>query len=90
MYRFERQQYSELLLSQKDVSPCDVYGAEHLLRLFVQMPSIIAHTSMDGDSVSILRDHFLKFLLFIEKDKETYFGDVYEDATPQYIENNMN
>jgi len=35
LYKFERQQYSELRTD--DVLPCDLYGVEHLLRLFVQM-----------------------------------------------------
>lgn len=45
-----------------DMEPSDVYGAEHLLRLFVNLPMIIVHTSMDADSISLLKDHLAEFL----------------------------
>ncbi|GAC95809.1 chromo domain-containing protein required for cell polarity [Pseudozyma hubeiensis SY62] len=45
-----------------DMEPSDVYGAEHLLRLFVNLPMIIVHTSMDGDSISLLKEHLAEFL----------------------------
>lgn len=34
LYRLERVQYREVLESEKNVQVADVYGAEHLLRLF--------------------------------------------------------
>lgn len=34
LYRLERVQYREVLESEKNVQLADVYGAEHLLRLF--------------------------------------------------------
>jgi hypothetical protein len=38
LYRFERVQYREQL-DEKDMQPVNVYGAEHLLRLFgMQLP----------------------------------------------------
>ncbi|KAI8836607.1 MRG-domain-containing protein [Chytridium lagenaria] len=53
LYRFERQQY---------LSMSDVYGAEHLLRLFVQLPQLIAHTHMDAESIAICRDYFVEVI----------------------------
>jgi len=57
----------------------EIYGAEHLLRLFgikllllmllthvVSLPGLIAHTSMDQQSIQTLKDHIegiLKFLV---------------------------
>lgn len=32
----------------------EVYGAEHLLRMLVTLPQIVAFSSMDKDSVDIL------------------------------------
>ena len=40
----------------------EIYGSEHLLRLFVQLPCLIAHTNIDQDAVNILKDHFASFL----------------------------
>jgi mortality factor 4-like protein 1 len=34
LYKFERRQYVEILNQNPDTSLCDLYGAEHLLRLF--------------------------------------------------------
>ncbi|WFD32243.1 Esa1p-associated factor [Malassezia sp. CBS 17886] len=67
-----------------DLEPSQVYGAEHLLRLFVHLPGIVAHTSMDADSVSILRDHLTEFLGFLAREKERLFARAYEDPSPAY------
>lgn len=56
LYRQERQQYADYVKRHPHAQMCDVYGAEHLLRLFVQMPQLIVHTQMDADSVVVLRD----------------------------------
>lgn len=45
-----------------DMEPSDVYGAEHLLRLFVNLPMIIVHTSMDAESISLLKEHLAEFM----------------------------
>jgi mortality factor 4-like protein 1 len=62
LYRFERQQYVDLKKQYADKSMSELYGVEHLLRLFVQLPSLIAHTNMDQDAINILKDHFAIFL----------------------------
>lgn len=45
-----------------EMEPSNVYGAEHLLRLFVTLPMIIVHTSMDAESISLLKEHLAEFL----------------------------
>ncbi|KAI9030028.1 MRG-domain-containing protein [Phycomyces nitens] len=54
LYRFERHQYAETRKTYPQKEMVDIYGAEHLLRLFVQMPALIAHTEMDSDGVIVL------------------------------------
>lgn len=34
LYRWERPQYSEIMAEKPNSSPCEIYGAIHLLRLF--------------------------------------------------------
>ncbi|KAJ3351722.1 Esa1p-associated factor [Entophlyctis luteolus] len=62
LYRFERHQYVELKKKFVNKDMSEVYGAEHLLRLFVQLPQLIAHTNMDHETILILKDHFVEFL----------------------------
>ncbi|PWN52642.1 NuA4 histone acetyltransferase complex, Eaf3/MRG15 subunit [Violaceomyces palustris] len=100
LYRFERTQFVEMrkkngpkmgdgdlgnsgaLGGEKE--PSDVYGAEHLLRLFVNLPGIIAHTSMDSESISLLREHLAEFLQFMVKERHRLFVREYEAASPAY------
>lgn len=87
LYRFERNQYVELRKNpgneEKEMS--EIYGGEHLLRLFVQMPGLIAHTNMDPESVAILREHLAEFLKFMQKNQKHFFLSEYENASPAYM-----
>ncbi|PHZ10794.1 MRG-domain-containing protein [Rhizopus microsporus ATCC 52813] len=85
LYRFERHQYAEILRQHPNTEPVDVYGAEHLLRLFVQMPSLIAHTTMDTDAVQVLTDYLSDILRFMQKQQKQLFQTEYENAVPGYV-----
>jgi len=85
LYRFERHQYVEVRKKNPDKEMSEVYGAEHLLRLFVQMPSLIAHTNMDHDSINLLREHLVEFLKFMHKHHKQLFLADYENASPGYV-----
>ncbi|KTW26545.1 uncharacterized protein T551_03462 [Pneumocystis jirovecii RU7] len=84
LYRFERQQYSDIRKTYKDKEMSDIYGAEHLLRLFVSLPELIAHTNMDHQSIQILKNYIKEFLKFLTKNQSEYFLKVYENASPNY------
>ncbi|TPX30839.1 hypothetical protein SmJEL517_g05687 [Synchytrium microbalum] len=76
LYRQERQQYQEQLRkNDSGKAMADIYGAEHLLRLFVQMPNLIAHTNMDQDAAEILKDHFVNILNFMARNQKELFLD---------------
>lgn len=70
LYRFERGQYTSLIKahaakansSTPPFEPSTVYGAEHLLRLFVNLPELLAHTSMDPETTAVLKEHLAHFL----------------------------
>jgi len=66
LYRFERAQYAEIrkqFVTGQHVKPGDnrtmstIYGAEHLARLLVKLPEMVAHTTMDDASVALLREY---------------------------------
>jgi len=70
LYKFERQQYSDVLSNSNNQGKrmSDVYGAEHLLRLFVKLPELIASVEMEEEAVAILtqgvKDILNKNILF--------------------------
>ncbi|OAQ80247.1 histone acetylase complex subunit [Purpureocillium lilacinum] len=94
LYRFERHQYMEIRklwdtnteenAQYKNV--CDVYGAEHLARLIVSLPDLLAQTNMDQQSVSRLREEIGKFTVWLARNCETYFVKEYETPSQEYID----
>ncbi|KAI8895206.1 MRG-domain-containing protein [Globomyces pollinis-pini] len=85
LYRFERQQYVDLCRKFNDKPLCDIYGVEHLLRLFVQLPTLIAHTNMDQEAINILKDHLCSILDFFLEQQDELFTTQYESASPEYL-----
>ncbi|RKP37632.1 MRG-domain-containing protein, partial [Dimargaris cristalligena] len=85
LYRFERLQFSEVIKKHPDTPVCDIYGAEHLLRLFVQLPSLIAHTNMDAEAIALLKEHLADILKFLQKNTDEFFTADYDNASPAYI-----
>lgn len=93
LYRFERHQYMELkkLWENPEANPeitnvCDVYGAEHLARLIVSLPELLAQTNMDQQSVSRPREEIGKFNVWLGRNCETYFVNEYETPSQEYID----
>ncbi|KAI6762877.1 hypothetical protein HG530_008857 [Fusarium avenaceum] len=93
LYRFERHQYMDLkkLWENTDANTeitnvCDVYGAEHLARLIVSLPELLAQTNMDQQSVSRLREEIGKFNVWLGRNAETYFVNEYETPSQEYID----
>ncbi|KAL8948783.1 MAG: hypothetical protein Q9222_005062 [Ikaeria aurantiellina] len=94
LYRFERQQYLEARRKWTEgkgewkgrICVGDVYGAEHLCRMIVSLPEMIAQTNMDGQSVNRLREEMTKFLQWLGRNTRAYFTADYEPADKDYTE----
>ncbi|KAL8644422.1 MAG: hypothetical protein Q9210_007262 [Variospora velana] len=94
LYRFERQQFLEARKHWTEgkgewkgkSGPGDTYGAEHLCRMLVNLPEIVAQTNMDAQSINRLREEMIKFLRWLSKNTKTYFLAGYEPANQDYIE----
>lgn len=93
LYRFEREQFFEVRkLYEHGVGEWegkgagDVYGAEHLCRLFVSMPELIAQTNMDQQSVNRLREELAKLTQWLGRNSARFFTSEYETASAEYIE----
>ncbi|ORY95014.1 MRG-domain-containing protein [Syncephalastrum racemosum] len=85
LYRFERHQYASSRKKFANKDAADVYGAEHLLRLFVQMPLLIAQTDMDQDAVSVLIEYMSDIMKYMQKMQRDIFLKEYENAGPEYV-----
>ncbi|XP_028297435.1 mortality factor 4-like protein 1 isoform X1 [Gouania willdenowi] len=85
LYKFERPQYAEILAEHPDVPMSQVYGAPHLLRLFVRIGAMLAYTPLDEKSLALLLSYLQDFLKYLVKNSSSLFsaGD-YEVAPPEY------
>ncbi|KAK2021842.1 MRG-domain-containing protein [Colletotrichum zoysiae] len=93
LYRFERPQYHEVRKvwekaaeNEKHKSVCDTYGPEHLCRLMVSLPELVAQTNMDQQSVSRLREELSKLTVWLGKNAKSYFVSEYETPSQEYID----
>lgn len=63
----------------------EIYGAEHLLRLFVKLPSILAHTDLEEDNCKVLVDSFQDILKFLSRNAQDCFLQDYENASAGHM-----
>ena len=97
VHRYERRQYRDQC-KHKAAAPVDVYGAEHLLRLFVKSPvhTLLLDRSMavEGElreaerQVEHLKNHVAKLtelLKFLQANKAKFFANEYEVPTDEYV-----
>eukprot|EP00127_Corallochytrium_limacisporum_P004801 Clim_evm2s180 gene=Clim_evmTU2s180 len=85
LYRQERPQYVEALLKHKDTPTSELYGPEHLLRLFLRLPQMIARTSMDRKSIATLKACCLDVLAYMEEEYDSMFLKEYDNVTPEQL-----
>ncbi|KAH7659892.1 MRG protein [Dioscorea alata] len=78
LYKKERQQYHEVVTD--NISPSTIYGAEHLLRLFVKLPELLTYVNMEEETLTKLQQKLLDFLKFLQKNQGSFFLSAYEGA----------
>ncbi|KAK2153486.1 hypothetical protein LSH36_295g03084 [Paralvinella palmiformis] len=86
LYKFERPQYAEILAERPDTPVSQIYGAIHLLRLFVKLGNMLAYTQLDERSVQLLMTHLQDVLKYFTKQAYNllHLSD-YIVATPEYL-----
>ncbi|XP_050266110.1 protein MRG2-like isoform X1 [Quercus robur] len=86
LYKSERRQYKEAI--SVDVSPSTVYGAEHLLRLFVKLPELLYYANIEEETLMELQQELVEFLKFLQKHRSAFFLSTYH--VPEDIETSTN
>lgn len=82
LYRYERLQYSDLLLESSEPASL-TYGVEHLLRLLSTLPARVAQTTMDAPSLGVLMGQVKALLEYLDSNMER-LASSYMNSSPQY------
>merc|ERR1712154_696759 len=73
LYNFEKPQLEMLLAQNPGVDVCDVYGAEHLVRLFYVLPNILFHTQgVTEQNFGVIKQSVSILIQFLSKNKAKY------------------
>ncbi|XP_022768704.1 protein MRG2-like isoform X2 [Durio zibethinus] len=88
LYKSERQQYEYTIT--EDIRPSTVYGAEHLLRLFVKLPELLVRADIEEDTLLELQQklvaflkcelYYFRFSWFLQKNQNALFLSTYHVA----------
>lgn len=71
LYNEERAQ-ADALLKNND-SPASIYGAEHLLRLFLKLPELLPLEGSTEEQYRLLQSKLHELLAFLEKSYSEFF-----------------
>jgi len=87
LYKFERLQYADALKNNPHTSMSELYGIEHLMRLFVKFPELIQNVAsdMEEETVNILSLGIKDILKYLSKTLGTTYLSEYNPAPPVYI-----
>jgi len=83
LYKFERPQYLDLSRACPGVRPSRIYGAEHLLRLLLKLPALLAHTRMDILELQALEARVNDLIKWLQT-RLTCFAAEYQTTEKEY------
>ena len=84
LYKQERPQYSEILQKHPGKAMSELYGVEHLLRLFVAIGSLLS--CLDAKCLDLLLNHFQQLLSYLSSNSTKLFStDHYIVCPPEHI-----
>jgi len=86
LYSFERLQYRDSLSRYEGKQPSELYGAEHLLRLFIKLPDLVALAGIPESDIAPLSDIAADFLQFVNSKRASFFLTTYAKPTAEYLQ----
>ena len=91
LYKFERLQYQYILKEHgKDVDLAAHYGVIHLVRMFTKIGKLLAHSTLEPQSVQTVVNYMQDLLKFISKQPNLFdLERNYAVAPPDYIKNSL-
>ena len=85
LYKFEREQHSDVIKDHPDTPMSKLYGPIHFLRLFCKIGAMLTYTPLDEKSVQILQFYIGDFLQYMKKNASSLFMiQDYGTASPEY------
>lgn len=97
LYRFERPQFKSQQAKLAAAASGDnqfsrIYGAEHLLRLFVKLPSLLSYTKLEAKEAVVLGSKLNDFIKWLDRKAQagTLFQAEYEPTDKDYAAQLMN
>ncbi|CAG8447972.1 11824_t:CDS:2 [Ambispora gerdemannii] len=73
LYNVEKPYLVDLKENYSGIELCDVYGAEHLLRLIVKLPCYLAYSDIDRESARELKVRCDQIMTFLIKNVDEFF-----------------
>eukprot|EP00308_Calcidiscus_leptoporus_P024889 CAMPEP_0119375646 /NCGR_PEP_ID=MMETSP1334-20130426/36527_1 /TAXON_ID=127549 /ORGANISM="Calcidiscus leptoporus, Strain RCC1130" /LENGTH=332 /DNA_ID=CAMNT_0007394011 /DNA_START=26 /DNA_END=1021 /DNA_ORIENTATION=- len=86
LYKYERKQMRDVRDEHKEKTYVELYGAEHMLRLFVKLPELLVHCKLQREHMSVLLSKLTELLKFMQAHKSKYFANAFESPSEEYLQ----
>ncbi|XP_074059783.1 mortality factor 4-like protein 2 [Macrotis lagotis] len=87
LYKFEKPQNSTIMAQNPNSTMAHLYGAPHLLRLFVKIGDMLSSTFIHCHSTNLQLKCMHSFVAYLANNKATLFNsNDYELASPDYLQ----
>ncbi|XP_037900634.1 nuA4 complex subunit EAF3 homolog [Glossina fuscipes] len=85
LYKFEKQQYLEIIQKYPNTPVSQLYGAIHLLRLLANLDSVLTLSILDQQHINTILKYLRDFLKFLVRNRSIYFSmSNFIKASPQH------
>ncbi|KAJ0393537.1 hypothetical protein P43SY_000673 [Pythium insidiosum] len=78
LYRHERRQYRDIQEKNPGAPLSEIYGAEHLVRLFVRLPVLLGSATIPERELAQIQPRLNDFLKYMQKQASSLFATEYQ------------